>query len=89
MNIKVLALEKDRAKILVQGAGHTLMNAITDELLKDSDVDVAKYMIEFQFSDPELIVTTNGKKDPLVAIKEACIRISNNCNILLKEISKS
>ena len=71
MNIKILELEKDKAKLLIQGEGHTFMNVLTEEILKDPDVDVAKYLIKFQFSDPELLVTTNGKKAPLDAIRES------------------
>jgi DNA-directed RNA polymerase subunit L len=86
MNIKLLELEKDKARLIVQGEGHTFMNALTEEILRDPDVDVAKYVIEFQFSDPELLVTTNGKKDPLVVIKDACERISRNCDDLLSQV---
>lgn len=64
MNIKVLELEEDKARLVIQGEGHTFMNLLTQEILKDPDVDVARYLIEFQFSDPELLVTTNGKKEP-------------------------
>jgi DNA-directed RNA polymerase subunit L len=84
MNIKILELQKDKVKLLVQGEGHTFMNALTEEILRDPDVDVAKYLIKFQFSDPELLVTTNGKKDPLVVITDACSRISTSCDQLLK-----
>jgi DNA-directed RNA polymerase subunit L len=83
MNIKILELQKDLVKIVILGEGHTFMNALTEEILRDPDVDVAKYLIKFQFSDPELLVTTNGKKDPLVVITEACRRISGSCDELL------
>ncbi|MDD1703453.1 MAG: DNA-directed RNA polymerase subunit L, partial [Methanoregula sp.] len=61
MIVKVLELEKDKARLVIQGEGHTFMNALVEELITDPDVDVAKYTIEFQFSDPELLVTTKGK----------------------------
>jgi DNA-directed RNA polymerase subunit L len=86
MNIKLLELEKDKARLIVQGEGHTFMNALTEEILRDPDVDVARYVIEFQFSDPELLVTTNGKKDPLAVINDACERISHNCDELLSQV---
>lgn len=86
MNIKILELERDKTRIIFHGEGHTFMNALTEEILQDPDVDIARYTIEFQFSDPELLVTTNGKKDPLIAIKEACQRLSGYCDELLASL---
>jgi len=88
MIVKVLDLEKDKVRLVIQGGGHTFMNALVEEILSDPDVDVAKYMIEFQFSDPELLVTTKGKKNPLPIIKKACKRISGHCNELIKDLKK-
>jgi DNA-directed RNA polymerase subunit L len=45
-------------------------------------------MIEFQFSDPELLVTTKGKKNPLPLIRKACKRIAGHCDELVKGIKK-
>ena len=88
MIVKVLDLEKDKVRLIIQGEGHTFMNALVEELLSDPDVDVAKYMIEFQFSDPELLVTTKGKKNPIPIIKKACKRISGHCNELIRDLKK-
>jgi len=89
MIIKVLELEKDKARLIVQGEGHTFMNALTEEILRDPDVDVARYVIEFQFSDPELFVSTTGKKDPLAVIIGACKRLSKNCDVLLEKLQNA
>ena len=86
MIVKVLDIEKDKVRLIIKGEGHTFMNALVVEILSDPDVDVAKYMIEFQFSDPELIVTTKGKKNPLTIIKKACKRISANCNDIINDL---
>jgi len=88
MIVKVLDLEKDKVRLIIKGEGHTFMNALVEELLNDPDVDVARYMIEFQFSDPELLVTTKGKKNPLPIIKKACRRISGHCDELIKDLKK-
>ncbi|MCX6696295.1 MAG: DNA-directed RNA polymerase subunit L [Methanoregula sp.] len=88
MIVKVLELEKDKARLIILGEGHTFMNALVEEILHDPDVDVAKYVIEFQFSDPELLVTTKGKKNPLKIIKKACKRISGHCDELLNGLAK-
>jgi DNA-directed RNA polymerase subunit L len=47
---------------------------------------VAKYTMEFQFSDPELVVTTDGSKDPLTVIREACEHLMENCDELLEDV---
>jgi DNA-directed RNA polymerase subunit L len=88
MIVKVLELENNKARLVIQGEGHTFMNALTDEILRDPSVDIAKYTIEFQFSEPELLVTTKGKKDPLVVIRDACKRLSKNCDKLAKSLKK-
>jgi DNA-directed RNA polymerase subunit L len=88
MIVKVLDLEKDKVRLMIQGQGHTFMNALVEELVRDPDVDVARYVIEFQFSDPELLVTTKGKKNPVPIIKKACKRISGNCESLVKGLKK-
>ena len=58
MNITVLELGEDLVRISLAGQGHTFMNALKAEILTDPAVDVANYVIEFQFSDPVLTVTT-------------------------------
>jgi DNA-directed RNA polymerase subunit L len=86
MNIKILELGKNKVRLTIPGEGHTFMNALTEEILKDPAVDVARYLIKFQFSDPELLVTTRGERDPLEVIKDACSRISGYCDELLEGI---
>jgi DNA-directed RNA polymerase subunit L len=88
MNVKVLELESNKAHLVLPGEGHTFMNALTDEILRDPSVDVATYTIEFQFSDPELLVTTKGRKDPLIVIRDACRRLSKHCDKLIKGLGK-
>jgi DNA-directed RNA polymerase subunit L len=86
MNIKILELEKNKARLVVSGEGHTFMNTLTEEILTDPGVDVARYLIKFQFSDPELLVTTKGDRDPLAAIKDACTRLSGYCTELIEKM---
>jgi DNA-directed RNA polymerase subunit L len=79
MELKVLELGKNRVRVLFRGEDNTFMNLLTEEILKDPDVDVAQYTMEFQFSDPELRVTTQGDRDPIAVIKDACVRIVRSC----------
>lgn len=89
MSIKILELEKDKVRLVIAGEGHTFLNALTTELLKNPDVDVAKYHMEFQFSDPELMVTTVNGADPVGVIRQACSNISKNCDALLPCVKQS
>jgi len=89
MNIKILELEKNKARMVFVSEKHTFMNLLTDEILKDTAVDVAKYEIEYQFSDPELLVTTDGSKDPVQIIREACERISRSCDEVLMQVQSA
>ena len=85
MKLKIIELEKEKIQLVLEGEGHTFVNALVEELLLDEDVDVAKYVIEFQFSDPELMVTMKpeAKKDAATAILEAAQRINTRCDDLL------
>jgi DNA-directed RNA polymerase subunit L len=88
MNITVLELNEDKVKISLIGQGHTFMNALISEIQKDPTVDVANYIIEFQFSDPVLTVTTHDMKDPIAPILAACNRLSSTCGDLISDLSK-
>lgn len=89
MNITILELGDDIVRISIAGQGHTFMNALKTEILQDPTVDVANYVIEFQFSDPVLTVTTLNKADPVKPVLDACIRLSKNCEELLASLENS
>ncbi len=89
MEIKVIELKKDLARIAFIGEGHTFMNALVDEILKNPDVDVANYSSEFHFTDPVLLVTTKKGKNPIDAIRDAAVSISGNCAGIIKVLEKS
>jgi len=86
MEIKILELEKDKARILFVGENHTYMNALADELLTNPDIDVATYESRFHFEDPQLLVTTKNGADPLEAIKKAAGSLVSSCDELIKNI---
>jgi len=88
MDITILELGEDIVRISLAGQGHTFMNALKAEILSDPTVDVANYVIEFQFSDPVLTVTTHNKADPVKPILDACRRLSGSCNELLLSLEK-
>ncbi len=86
MDIKVVELNESKARLVFRGQNHTFMNMLTEEILKDPSVDLAKYSMEFQFSDPELIVTTTDGKDPLAVVAGACRRLIGYCDELLEQV---
>jgi len=89
MHLKILELEKNKVRMVLVEEKHTFMNLLAEEILNDSAVNVARYLIEYQFSDPELLVTTDGSKDPITAIREACDRISRSCDELITQVGSA
>ncbi len=86
MDVKVLELEPAKARLVIAGEGHTFMNSLVEELLLDPGVDVAKYVIKFQFADPEMLVTTREGRAPLAAVRDACARLVSSCDKLLADL---
>ena len=86
MKIKILELTDDRARILFEDEGKTYINALAVELINDPGVDVAQHRQAFQFSAPELVVTTIGGRPPLLAITDAAKRLSSYAGELLRQI---
>ena len=83
--LKILENEKDNLSFAIEGEGHTLVNALVEELLLNPQVDVAKYVIEFQFSDPVVTVTMKpkSKQTPEKAVLAAIETIISRCDDLL------
>ncbi|KAF1074952.1 DNA-directed RNA polymerase subunit L [Methanogenium sp. MK-MG] len=89
MEIKILELNADSVKILFVGESHTYMNALNQEILTDPHVDVSSYNPKFDFTDPELFVSTKDGVDPISVIIDAARRISADCAELLDAIEHS
>ena len=85
MKLKILENEKDKLSFAIEGEGHTLVNALVEELLLNPQVDVAKYVIEYQFSDPVVTVTmkAEAKESPEKAVLAAIEKIISRCDDLL------
>ena len=87
--MKILELDENKARINLPEQGHTFMNALVEELLRDPGVDVARYIVEFNFSATELLVTTEGDRNPIDAIKDCCVRLTGYCDELIAQIENS
>ena len=85
MKLKILENEKEKLSFAIEGEGHTLVNALVEELLLNPEVDVAKYVIEYQFSDPVVTVTMKpkSKQTPEKAVLAAIDTIIKRCDDLL------
>lgn len=72
MEIKILEETKDKISIEIVGETHTLCNAIRNELWKDSHVKIAGYRVDHPLiANPILVVETDGKESPKIALKNA------------------
>ncbi|MBP2133802.1 DNA-directed RNA polymerase subunit L [Methanomicrobium sp. W14] len=89
MEIKILELTEEKARISFIGENHTYMNTLKEEILKNPDVDVAQYYSEYTFTDPILLVTTKNNADPISVIKNAAASISQYCAGLIEQVEKA
>jgi DNA-directed RNA polymerase subunit L len=86
MEINVLEDKKKRMVFELKGEGHTLCNALREELWNDKDVTVAAYNIDHPLIGlPRFIVETSDK-EPKVALKDAISRLKKKNSELLKEL---
>jgi DNA-directed RNA polymerase subunit L len=88
MEVKILEESKNKIRVAVDGATHTLCNALAKELQEDKHVNGAGYHIEHPLKGiPELIVETDGadpKKAVLAAVKKLSKQVAD-----FKKSSKS
>jgi DNA-directed RNA polymerase subunit L len=76
MEVKILEETKNKIRVTVEGANHTLCNALASELQKDSHVNGAGYLIEHPLKGiPEIIVETDGA-DPKKIIFSALKKLN-------------
>ena len=86
MNIKIIKLTQEEAEIEFTDEGHTFLNALKSLLLQDPRVKVATYDIKHpMISNPVFYINTE-KIDPLIPLREASARLSENCVELLELI---
>ena len=79
MNLKIISKTENEAVIEFVGEGHTILNLLRTELLKDKRVLMATYDTKFPVMDnPVFRLVTNGA-DPIIALKEATSRLIDQC----------
>ena len=88
MEINILEDKKKRLVFELKGEGHTLCNALRQELWNDKDVTVSAYNISHPIIGiPMFMIETDGK-DPKKALKAAIARLKKANTELLKEVKK-
>ena len=86
MEINVLEDKKKRFVFEVKGEGHTLCNALRNELWADKSVTVSAYNIAHPLVGiPKFIVETDGK-DPKRSVKDAITRLKKQNAELAKQV---
>ena len=75
MELNVVEKTKNKIVLEIKGEGHTLCNALKEELNNDSAVKAAGYFIEHpEIGIPKLVVETSSK-DPIKAISDAAKKL--------------
>ncbi len=86
MEVKVIELADDYAKILIKGEDHTYLNLLQHELVNDDSVLLAKYNVIHPLKDEaEFMIRTSGK-NPIDALKEANERIVSKVEEVLSQL---
>ncbi len=89
MNINVISESKDEIIFTLEGADHTVLNLLKDELYHIDGVLAASYNITHPLIKvPKVIVKTNGKVNPRDAIKNAVKNVKKKLSDFKKQVSK-
>ena len=89
MELNVLEQKKNKLIFEIKGQGHSLCNALKDELWNDSDVKVAGYNIEHpQVGIPRFMIETKGK-EAKQALLDGIKRLQKQNDSFLKSFKKA
>jgi len=75
MEIKVLDEKKDKLRISVEGATHTLSNLLTKELWKDKHVKGAGYTVPHPLKPVPILTLETDGADPRKVLQAAVKRL--------------
>jgi len=90
MEINVLEDKPKRMVFEIKGEGHTLCNALREELWNDKSITVSAYNINHPLVGvPKFILETNGDKEPKKALKDAISRLKKKNAELAKQVSSA
>jgi DNA-directed RNA polymerase subunit L len=80
VNLKIIKKTPEEVLIEFEGEGHTLLNLLRTELLKDDRVMMATYDTKFAIMDNPVFRLKTRDIDPVIALREAATRIVGQCD---------
>ena len=88
MEITILNQTKKELTFEVDGVGHTFCNLVKEMLHKNKSVEAASYSVDHPLvGKPRFIITTDGKEDPMSALKKAVKAVKSENTKMEKAIS--
>ncbi len=90
MEINVLEEKPKKMVFELKGEGHTLCNALREELWNDKAITVSAYNISHPLVGvPKFMIETNGDKEPKKALKDAISRLKKKNADLGKQVTSA
>ena len=87
MKINIVEEKKNKFVFEVDGAGHTFINLLKNELWNDQHIKIATYTIKHPtVSSPKMIVETDGDESPRADIASDIGRLKKTSDKFKKEI---
>lgn len=89
MELKILEEKKNKLILEIKGEGHTFLNALKNELLKNKHVKIASYNISHPIVGvPKIILETDGEA-PKKVLQDAAKKMSERAEDFKKLVSSS
>ena len=86
MEINIIEDKKKRLVFELKGEGHTLCNALREELWNDKSVTVSAYNISHPLVGIPTFIIETSSKSPKKALKNAITRLKKKNSTLLKKV---
>ncbi len=90
MEINVIEKTKTKLFFELKGQGHSLCNALKDELYNDKNVVAASYVIEHpDIGNPKFLLEVSSGADTLKALKNAVSRLKKKNESFVSAAAKA
>ncbi len=86
MEINIIEDKKKRLVFELKGEGHTLCNALREELWNDKSVTISAYNISHPLVGIPTFIIETSSKSPKKALKNAITRLKKKNSTLLKKV---